>query len=105
MSEDEKKWLRRTAGLSLAGCKILKDQLKDYSKIESELLHQYPELKRSIKRGFYTLLDLVKLVDEILEAEKRNEDIAKELIQEKAEEKNKSDLLKPRFDFDWPDDE
>ena len=85
MREDEKKWLRRTAGLSLAGCKILKDQLKDYNKIESELLHQYPELARSIKRGFYTLFDLVKLVDEILETEKKHEKLIKEILQDKAE--------------------
>ena len=103
MSEDEKKWLRRMAGLSLAGCKILKDQLKDYNKIESELLHQHPELERSIKRGFYTLLDLVKLVDEILEAEKRHEKLIKEILQDEAEKQAKADFLKPRFD--WPDGE
>lgn len=103
MSEDEKKWLRRTAGLSLAGCKILKDQLKDYNKIESELLHQYPELERSIKRGFHALLDLVKLVDETLETEKRHEDLIKEILQDEAEKQSKADFLKPRFD--WPDDE
>ena len=95
MREDEKKWLRRTAGLALAGCKILKDQLKDYNKIESELLHQYPELARSIKRGFYTLFDLVKLVDEILETEKKHEELIKEILQDKAEKQAKEDFLKP----------
>lgn len=103
MREDEKKWLRRTAGLALAGCKILKDQLKDYNKIESELLHQYPELARSIKRGFYTLFDLVKLADEILETEKKHEELIKEILQDKAEKQAKEDFLKPRFD--WPDGE
>lgn len=103
MREDEKKWLRRTAGLALAGCKILKDQLKDHNKIESELLHQYPELARSIKRGFYTLFDLVKLVDEILETEKKHEELIKEILQDKAEKQAKDDFLKPRFD--WPDGE
>ena len=103
MSEKDKKWLRRTAGLALAGCKILKDQLKDYNKIESELLHQYPELERSIKRGFHALLDLVKLVDETLETEKRHEDLIKEILQDEAKKQSKADFLKPRFD--WPDDE
>lgn len=104
MSEEDKKWLRRTSGLALAGCKILKDQLKDYNKIESELLKQYPELERSIKRGFYSLLDLVKLVDEILEIEKKKHDeLIKEILQDEAEKQSKADFLKPRFD--WPDDE
>lgn len=89
MSEDEKKWLRRTAGLALAGCKILKDQLKDYNKIESELLHQYPELERSIKRGFYTLLDLVKLVDEILETEKNTKNSSKKFSKTKRKNKQR----------------
>ncbi len=91
---------------SWAGVGRLQDSEGSIERLQQDrirIARSISRLERSIKRGFYTLLDLVKLVDEILETEKKHDELIKEILQDEAEKQSKADFLKPRFD--WPDDE